>query len=350
MGYEDPLALSKKLSIRGRAGSFCQEWINHVPFQPDGKSGGNSFDSGEAFAVIRPYHGDWYECGQVYKEFLSTKASWWIPEIPRQDTPKWFMNNPLWIGSFDPDAYGLPIEGFRYLNEYFTFPATHTVGYLGAKNGPWRFGPDYGVRPGLNLPETLRKAQAMGNHVLPYYNSRLWYCGDTADQENQWSERGKRWAVQQRDGKVATEDYGAVGIHATMCPGTKFWQDHLTAQTRSIAETGLDGIYHDQLPCAEARLCFATDHQHLPGDPSQWLSKGHWLTYEQNIMTDLRREYPNLAHTGEEASDPYLKSLDGYMTWRFGFSGHVPLFQSVYVPRIQFVDVSATTAIAEQWI
>jgi len=335
LGYEDPLAASKNISLRGRAGFLIQEWINHVPFQPDGKSGGNSFDMHEAYAVLRPYHGDWYECGQIYKEFLSAKAAWWIPEIPRQDTPKWFMNNALWIGSFDPDENGLPIEGFRYLNEYFTFPPTHTVGFLGACNGPWRFGPDYCVRGGIHLPETLEQAHAMGNHVFPYYNSRLWYCGDTADQENKWTERGKASAVYYRDGNVATENYGTP--HAVMCPATTVWQEHLKKQIKKIAESGLDGIYHDQLPCAEARLCFATDHQHLPGDPHQWLSEGHWLTYEDYVMKDLRQEYPNLAHTGEEASDPFLKCLDGYMTWRFGFEGHVPLFQSVYAPRVQFV-------------
>jgi hypothetical protein len=51
----------------------------------------------------------------------------------------------------------------------------------------------------------------------------------------------------------------------------------------------------------------------------------------------LRAKYPNLAHTGEDASEATMHLIDGFMVWRFGKPGHVPLFQSIFAPRIQFV-------------
>ena len=336
LAIEDPLTKTKFYSVRGSSGRLSQEWLLPVPFMPDAKSGGNSFDGGDAKAIVEIYRGDWYEAGQIYKRFLTT-TPFWIPDIPRTSTPEWFRNNALWVMGFDPSSGTMPIEGYRYLNEYFELPVSHVSGILSAAGGRWRFGPDFIPRKDADLPNTLKEIHEMGSHVLPYFNCRLWYCGDTAEDENQWSKRGKPWAVHQRDGSVVTENYGATGIHAVMCPSTKAWSDKIMENVIMIAEAGIDGVYHDQLPCGANNLCYSTDHGHLPGDPAAWCSQGHWITYEQRIQEELRKKYPDFVHTGEEGSDPYLKCLDGYMTWRFGHAGHVPLFQSIYVPRIQFV-------------
>jgi hypothetical protein len=235
----------------------------------------------------------------------------------------------------DPKNGVMPVEGYRYLNDYFEVPVAHESGLLGSAHGTWRFGPDFRVHD--KIAAYFSRIHAQGTRLLPYYNSRLWFCGEGAEAENGWETKGKPYAILERDGSVATEDYGKTGLHAVMCPSAKPWQEHLLKTAEDIAASGIDGLYHDQLSCGRPRPCYATNHGHLPGDPAAYLSQGHWHTYPEGIMGELRKKYPNFVHTGEDASEPYLKCLDGYMTWRFGQARHVPLFQSIFVPRIQFV-------------
>ncbi|MBP1583657.1 MAG: hypothetical protein J6866_06860, partial [Victivallales bacterium] len=334
LGLQDPLGRTKDLSLRGRNSQIQQEWRHPVAYKSVEHPAGNGFSSGDAKAVIELYSGDWYEAGQIHRRFAET-TPWWIPEIPRTSTPEWFRRNPMWVMGLPNRDGVIPVEGYRYLADYFEVPVAHESGLLGSAHGPWRFGPDFQVHD--KIADSFPRMHALGIRFIPYYNSRLWFCGEGADEENGWSTRGKPYAILERDGTVATEDYGKTGRHAVICPATKAWQEHLLQTAEYVAKIGIDGLYHDQLPCGRPRPCYATNHGHLPGDPAAYLSQGHWHTYAEGIMGDLRRKYPDFVHTGEEASEPYLKCLDGFMTWRFGHSQHVPLFQSLYAPRIQVV-------------
>jgi hypothetical protein len=121
-----------------------------------------------------------------------------------------------------------------------------------------------------------------------------------------------------------------------MCPGSSGWQKQLYSNVARLGRGGIDYIYHDQLPCGRPYACNADNHDHLVNDPWAWLAKGHWITYKR-IRTELKKELPDYSHTGEDASEPFLHCIDGFMVWRFGMPGHVPLFQAIYAPRIQFV-------------
>ena len=55
------------------------------------------------------------------------------------------------------------------------------------------------------------------------------------------------------------------------------------------------------------------------------------------IRAVLQKKYPRVCHTTEEAADPYLWAMDGYMVWRWVDANQVPLFQSIYSGRAQFV-------------
>jgi hypothetical protein len=328
--YEDPLARTKTMAIRGHHGQLQQDWKHPVAYKSLEVAAGNSFSCGDARAVLELYAGDWYEAGRIYRRFLET-TPWWIAEIPRTGTPEWFRNNPLWLGSLNPNGGVMPVEGYRYVNEYFEVPVSHVSGLMTSQTGEWRFGPDWRLQD--NIGAFFPRLHALNVHLVPYYNSRLFYCGKGAEEENSWSTRGEPFVIRQRDGKPIIEysDYGV------MCPAAKSWQEHLIQSAEKFAGFGLDGVYHDQLGGSRPRLCYATNHGHLPGDPAAFLSQGHWHTYAEGILGDLRKKWPNLIHTGEDASEPYLKCLDGFVTWRYGRSNHVPLFQSLYAPRVQFV-------------
>ena len=324
LAFEDPTGTIKEQRFIGAGGIFDAQWIM------DAAQGKKSI-AVPGKGVLELYKGDWYEAGQLYKKFART-APWWIEEIPRRDTPEWFRKNPLWIQGVVMRDH--TAETFRYLQEYFEVPTAFVAGLLENTNGRWRFGPNFQIRD--LVKNSLKDVRASGVRVGPYFNARLCYAGDEADKENNFSKVFKNYAVLDENGQLRTGNYGATGLHAVMCPACPQWQEHLYNNIAKIAAGGVDYIYHDQLPCSTPFSCWNNKHGHALNDPSSWLAGGHWQTYAK-VKGELSKRYPDLAHTGEDASDAFLKCIDGFMVWRFGRSGHVPLFQSVYAPRIQFV-------------
>jgi len=325
LAREDGSGQVKELTFSGGGGFYDAVWSVAVPRNvSEVKLPGTG--------VLERYKGSWFEAGQIYKKFAAT-APWWIKEIPRKDTPKWFMDMPLWLVGYDIDSIGT-VRTLESMRNFYGVPFALETGLLYNKKGKWRFGPDFYFKK--NFLNHLDKIQALGIPVGPYYNSRLCYAGDTADEENDYSTTGKLYAVKDEFGRERQENYGRTGMHSVMCPASPAWQKQLYDNIERLAKGKIDFIYHDQLPCGRGFPCFDASHAHQVNDPEGWLKKGLWITYGR-VMSELRKKYPELAHTGEDAAETYLHCLDGFMTWRFGLPGHVPLFQSVYAPRIQFV-------------
>jgi len=336
LAFEDPKTKLKALGLRGRQGRLNEQWRVPVAFQPDGKSGGNGFASDGAVAALELYSGDWFDACQIYKKFIAT-TTWGTCPLPRPDTPKWFLDNCVWLQGLDANDHDTPfaLEGFRYFRDYFEVPSAFVSGILYTPNGPQRYGPDF--HAWNVVKEGMKEANKLGLKILPYHNSRLWYCGEGAEKQNKFESEGKDFVIRERDGKPRLEDYGApMGVHAVMCQGTQIWREKVIANSVRIAEAGINGVYHDQLSCAPVFPCFCTNHEHLPGDPATWTA-AHRKIYNEGIMGPVRQRFPELAHTCEEGAEPYILSVDGFVSWRYGQTGHVPAFQAVFSPHVQFV-------------
>lgn len=325
---EDPLAVTKNYTAEGNGGRLTIEFFQNAPYA-ESKTGTNRF-SPSGRGTIELFHGNWYEAGRVYRRFLRTSAPWYAKDIPRSDTPEWFMRNPLWIMGLNLKAERLP--AFRHFAEYFEFAPSFVCAAIRPPDGVGFYGPNYMV---LELArDCFPQLQKEGMHFVGYTNPRLWYAGPEADKSNGFSQKGKPWSIKDDHGNSRIERFE--DTYVVPCPGVSLWRSHLCGRTHMLAQNHLDGVYHDQLPCAVPCLCYDTSHGHLAGDPSVWLSGG-WWKFCDYLMGDLRREFPGCVHTGEDASEPFVNKLDGFVAWRYGRTGHVPLFQSLYSPRIQFV-------------
>ncbi len=333
---EDPIACAKRTENSGMGNRLLLKWNTRVPRSELAK-GGNSYEqSGKA--VLEVYRGGWFEAGQIYKRFLEAKAKWWIPELPRRSTPDWFRNNSIWILT---TADLRTQRQLLYLRQYFEMPfAIHLVGWTKTER----------VWPHFNhisdrAAEALKALQTAGLRVLAYSDPCIWTTNDreyldTAVKDpkirpilkelSYFDSYGRSGAVKNEKGGLEFEIFGAKKC-AIMCPGAISWQDHYAKLCKKIASFGFDGIYEDELPCCEIAYCFDASHGHRLNDPAVWCSGGFWPMFEK-----IRRTAPSLVHTGEDASDPYLKVLDGYMIYRSVEPDHVPLFQSIYAGRIQF--------------
>ena len=93
--FEDPEAEVKQYYAQGRKGEIAAYWTGFAPWKA-GSTGGNSYDM-SGVSVIELYDGEWYEAAKVYRKFLESKAKWWIKELPRKDTAKWFRDLPGWV-------------------------------------------------------------------------------------------------------------------------------------------------------------------------------------------------------------------------------------------------------------
>lgn len=324
---EDGKAQTKEFSVKGRKGELNVQWTTAVPGTDQFRSCGKG--------VIELYRGQWYESGQIYRRFLEKEASWWIPDLPRKSSPDWFRNNTLWI-------LGIPAEGhdsgltntrimsdeLKYLREYFGLPfGLHWYGWNDNKQQPnWpHFIPkDY-------VPEITRELKRNGIYVKPYIDSRLWSEKDGPGYKTDYmfKSHGYKYAVKSSNGKLSGENYSGRMFYV-MCPYARGWQDWLVNLVEKLAGYGFSAVYHDQVCTGRPIPCYDRSHGHLPNDPQLWLN-GYNRIFER-----IKRNTPELVHDSEENAEPYLKSLDGYVVWRWTDAGQVPLYQSIYAGRTQF--------------
>ena len=323
---EDPKGGIKNYTVRSKSNSLDIQWAAELAKE-------KKYISSHT-GVIAPYQGQWYEAGQIYRNFLETKAEWWIKKLPRQSTPDWFRNNTLWF-------LGIPANGNDYgkssaelmmqeviaLKKYFGLPVgLHYYGWDDRKiqpNWPHFYPRDYSVA-------LAQKARKEGVYVKPYIDSRLWSLKDGADykKDYMYSTHGKKFAVITANSTVPIELYGSQ--YAVMCPASSGWQKWLTDLTSRVKEYGFDAVYHDQVSTGRPILCYAKNHNHAAADLYCWI-KGY-----NKIYSDLRKKYPDLCHDSEENAEVYLKAMDGFVVWRWTFANQVPLFQSIYSGRVQF--------------
>ena len=59
--------------------------------------------------------------------------------------------------------------------------------------------------------------------------------------------------------------------------------------------------------------------------------------HAEYIIKALEKDHPGTCHSTEENAEPYLNLFDGYMIWRCTDAAQIPVFQSIYSGRIQFV-------------
>ena len=310
----------KTLSVTGRNGILEYKWLNPVAVP----GGGNGFKvSGPA--VVEIYQGNWFDAGQIYKKFVENRAPWHVKELPRRDTPEWYRNNTFWIAA-SPAYY----NALAYLRDYFELP--YAVWLFAWEDRHRSDCAKMVIAPSDPAVKAVEGLIPRGIYLHTYINSRLWgYIQRVKKSDLSNSETVKKYGVRLRNGHPHKEEYGEGQPFSVMCPGSAFWRRQLITMGGYSAKNKFNGIYWDQLPCSSPRICWNSEHGHVPGDPTSWV-RGY-----RTMLKQLRAAYPHMALDGEDLSEVYNDVLDGYMTWRATEPDHIPLFQSVYSGgRVQF--------------
>ncbi|MBO4491278.1 MAG: carbohydrate-binding protein [Lentisphaeria bacterium] len=329
-GYEDGLARTKAMLADGRRKNLIIGWENPLIVNP----GKNRFKL-NGKAVVELYRGQWYEAGQIYRRFLEKEAAWWIPELPRKSTPEWFRNNTLsmkFCTRGEREAEDIR-DAFLYLRGYFELPFA----------GHWYYWNDQGKMGYPHFPikdfvlRINRELQKGGIYTIPYIDDLLWKINDGPDNTDyMYTSHGYKYAIKDQRGEVYKEDYGKNEVYVKMCPYVREWQDVMLNLVKQVSDYGFSGIYHDQVGTAMPRACYDPSHGHLLNDSSLWLEKGYWPMFDR-FFAYLHTHHPDCGHTTEENAEPYLKQFDGYVVCRWLEDNQIPLYQSIYSGRAQFV-------------
>lgn len=276
--------------------------------------------------VIGTVEGGYYEAARVYRKF-TYQADWGkAGPVSGRSIPKWLMDTDLWLRIKPELCPQTEPEVFRRAAEFFGVPTAvhwyrwHQIPYdtLYPEYFPAREG----------FVECIRELQAAGMRVMPYINGRL--CDPESTTWN--DEGGSEWAARDESGGPYTEVYGSKVPLNAMCPSTRFWQDKIAELVDRLAnECGVDGVYIDQIGCAQALRCFAPSHDHSPGGGTFWV-EGY-----RDLLDAARRTLPEDAIlTTEENAECWIDQLDALLmvnTPTPPGARPIPLFPAVYAGR-----------------
>ena len=336
IGTEDPAAGARHFEVQPLQEELRIIYRQPAAFSRNGK-GGNQTIAFSGTAAIEMLSGDWYDIGQTYRRFLEKDAPWWIPELPRKSTPEWMRNNVLWLLVSSESADGnlqAFMEDLCALRKYIDLPiAAHVYGwndYKGKGDMPNFYARSAAVAAVAELKQK-------GFRVLPYFDTLLWSLTDGPGfKAKEFPTKGRAAAYLKRDGSMHLQTWGRPRRqYAVMCPAVPLWQKRMEYMCRHIMDNcGFDGIYHDQVAGNYARACYSKNHPHLPGDPLAW-NRGWKELFA--LQDNIRKTHPEMITTSEDSNETHLRYFDGFLVWRWLYRNQIPLFNSLYSGRVQFV-------------
>ncbi len=333
VGMHDPFGSTKDIFAEGQPARQAVLFTFDHPAPDMGKAGCNFELPGKArWQLLR---GDWFDAAQIYRAWASREARWWpaLGADGREDTPKWMRELPAWVmtGGAASDcvpqvrkfaeAIGLP-TGFHWYNWHQIPFDNDYPHYFPVKDG---------------FAEGVAELKTAGVYPMPYINGRLWDTRDKGAEDWAFSRTALPAATKDEDGKPCTESYGSKETDgnsvtlAVMCPTTSLWQDRVgDIVLRLFDEYGVSGVYIDQIAAAQPRLCFDASHGHALGG-GHWWTEGYW-----KMLDAICAAKPaDRMLTTECNAEPYVKWLDGYLTWHWQQQDMVPAFSAVYGGTIQ---------------
>lgn len=328
-GIHDPAPAYKKLSINKVKGA---KTVSLKAIQPlaNIKSSTNSQNL-EGVVVWELFDGDWYDAALLYRDWV-TKEAGWIPEMSdgvRADSPEWLVKAPHWWlvrvkqdESFAQDVLrvsaDLGVESAVHLYDWHVIPFDNDY--------PHYFPIKEATEKGM---KTLKEA---GIKVMPYINGRLWDTRDRGMEDWQFSSVAKKWCTKNRNQEPFIERYnskeedGSKVELAIMCPSSGLWQEKVQEITGKILnDMGAGAVYIDQIAAASPYICEDEGHSHLPGGGTWWCEGYNNLLEHVNMIKPA-----DSAITTECTADPFMKHIQGYLTWLWVKNDQVPAFPAIY--------------------
>lgn len=308
-----------RMKMEGDNVTFIQEVTANYDWTRDGRFA-------LPYGVEMGYNPDtWQATALKWYRPWATATKWGSQSLKERHIAPWVEHADMWLRPGDTDDatiaaldkaldyYGKGVGLHWYYWHNYPFD-THYPEYFPAKPG---------------FKEMVAAAQAKGAYVTPYINGRLW---DPATPSYK-AENAAEASCRKPDGTLYTEVYSSKVLNTVTCPASDIWQRKLHYLNKFILDSiGTNGVYMDQIGCAAAEPCYATNHGHGQGGGS-W-----WPEAYRKVLTDMRQSFytPDQAMTTEENAEPYIDLFDMMLivnSPHASYTRMVPLFPLIYSDR-----------------
>jgi len=311
----------KTLIMRGEGNSICM--IQKVPCSFAWSGGG---DFSIPWAAVLGYNGSsWQDTAIKWYRPFALSTPWGKKNIRERDIPDWIENADLWLRPIGVNEsvfedvkrsllyFGkeVGVHWYEWHNHPFD---TKYPEYFPAKDG-WK--------------EMVSGCKALGAHVTPYTNARLW----DPSTEMYDSQGGREASCRKFDGTLYTELYASKVVNTVSCPSTPQWRDRVAGFTDTLLNVyNTDGVYYDQVAAAAGETCYSPTHPHPKGGGPWW-----HLSYRDMFTSIRASQYSkDQAMTTEENAECYIDLFDELLIVNGPHSNNVhmvPLFPLIYSDR-----------------
>ena len=261
--------------------------------------------------VCAPFCGGWYEAAKMHRAWLETQPR--FKAAAARDFSK-FRAIDLWMWSrgnvevSEPPVHWFMKEtGLKVALDWYWW---HGVPYDTCY--PFFWPPRDGEAA---FRAAVTRMKDAGAFVQVYTNGMLWDCDD-----GRWDEGGSEGVVVRADGGLRATMFNPFTKQkqARMCGEASVFQNRMRELEKTLASTGMDGVYMDMISCAACEPCYNTSHRHAPGGGT------HTTDGYRAFVKAVRDDNPGLLLSSEATSEDYLDLFDSmivhYSSWeRFGF-------------------------------
>lgn len=275
--------------------------------------------------VYAPFVGGWYEAAKLHRAWLETTP--WFKKAAARDFSK-LREIALWMWSrggvevSEPPVHWFMKEtGLKVALDWYWW---HGIPY--DTSFPYFWPPRDGVE---GFRAAVKRMKERGAFVQVYTNGASWDCDDP-----RWADGGLESAILSASGRPFAKMYNVFTRHrlARICGEAPKFQSIIRTLERNLRESGLDGVYMDQISCGAHSPCYNPRHKHAPGGDA--VEKGY-----REYVQAVRDENPGFILSSEATSETYFDLFEAaillYSSWERCGKGSLP--RSEPVPAVSVI-------------
>lgn len=270
--------------------------------------------------VYAPYRGGWYEAAKIHRAWMEMQP--WFKAAAARDFSRlreidmWMWSRGNIAVSEPPVHWFMKETGLKVALDWYWW---HNVPY--DTSYPFFWPPRDGEDA---FRAAVKRMKDRGAFLQVYTNGMLW-----DEDDPRWAEGGLESTIVRDNGRI----YGT-----TFNPFTKQSQGHMCGEApkfhakmrkleKTLASTGLDGVYMDMISCAAHLPCFNPRHKHAPGD-AHALIDGY-----RDYVNAVHSDNPGFLLSSEATSEAYLDRFESfimlYSSWERNGLGTMPRVEPV---------------------
>ncbi len=267
--------------------------------------------------MVKPYSGEWYKASKYYR-------SWYNKHFVSVTPPQWVKDDSGWL---------LAILKQQNMEVMWTYPeidklcdiADHfnlnTIGLFGWTIGGHdhlypNYHPDSQMGGREGLMKAIERAHQRGKKIILYANGKIM---DTSTDFYRYNGIETMVIMENRQPQIQyyiKQKNATPVIFAQGCTGSEIWRKTMMDLGLQAVSLGADGILYDQMGVMAPQLCYAQNHDHLPG-MSDTHNRNDMI---REIRTAMKKINPDFIVMTEATNDAILKEIDYHHGWGIGLA------------------------------